>query len=104
MPAPSHHAAKNTRPGLLARCGTINYFCILQILPERQVLAGPDYKGVVRVRFWRYGRWVDVYIDDRLPTKDGHLIYARDTDPNEFWVSLLEKAYAKYARTLFDNQ
>ena len=34
-------------------------------------------------------------IDDRLPVKDGCYIYARCFDPNEHWVALVEKAFAK---------
>ena len=30
-----------------------------------QVLFGPGYSGLVRVRLWRYGHWVTVCIDDR---------------------------------------
>lgn len=38
-----------------------------------------------------------VIIDDRLPVKakDGRLIFAGNKDPNELWVPLIEKAYAK---------
>lgn len=52
-------------------------------------------KGLYHFRFWRFGKWVDVYVDDLLPTKNGELIYAQAVDPNEIWPSLIEKAYAK---------
>ena len=51
-------------------------------------------------RFWQYGDWVDVIIDDRLPVKKTHnakyrLSLTHSEDKGEFWVALLEKAYAK---------
>jgi hypothetical protein len=64
-------------------------------VPSDQPLCGPGYKGMVNFRFWRFGEWVDVYIDDRLPTMNGKLVYGRCTEPQEFWVALIEKAYAK---------
>lgn len=49
-------------------------------------------------RFYRYGDWVDVVIDDYLPfhPNSNRLVYCSNKqNKNEFWTALLEKAYAK---------
>ena len=47
--------------------------------------------GVYRFRFYRMGEWMDVIIDDYLPKKQ-HAVVKN----NEYWVPLVEKAYAKF--------
>jgi len=56
------------------------------------------YDGVFHCRFWRLGRWYDVYVDDYLPVCDDTRLPwgARSTDPDEMWVPLIEKAFARY--------
>ncbi|XP_040582938.1 calpain-A-like [Lepeophtheirus salmonis] len=77
----------------LAKRGDLIY----KVVPQNQSLSpeDPEYNGVIRVRLWHFGKWTQVFIDDRLPSKNGSFICAKSLSEDEFWISMLEKAFAK---------
>ncbi|KAH6582070.1 hypothetical protein BASA61_008696 [Batrachochytrium salamandrivorans] len=55
-----------------------------------------NHPGIFRFRFFKFGSWVEVVVDDFLPcTAQGEWVCSLSGDRRELWVPLIEKAFAK---------
>jgi hypothetical protein len=69
---------------------------LLQQIMKNYDFNSKNYIGKLSFNIWDYGKWSKIVIDDRLPTINNKVIFSRSSNNNEFWCSLLEKAYAKF--------
>ncbi|MEQ2252116.1 Calpain-5 [Ilyodon furcidens] len=99
--------------GVVGNCWFVAACSCLALKPHLWKRVIPDWKeqewdsnhpgnhaGIFHFQFWIFGEWIDVVVDDRLPTINGKLIYCHSKQKNEFWSALLEKAYAKLSRDI----
>mmetsp|Transcript_7872 Transcript_7872/g.15225 ORF Transcript_7872/g.15225 Transcript_7872/m.15225 type:complete len:1014 (-) Transcript_7872:50-3091(-) len=88
--------------GSLGDCWFLGALCTLATKPELldRLFVNTEHMltcGFVTCQFFKNGEWKQVIVDTRLPYNGsfGAPIYAHCNDPNEMWLPLLEKAYAK---------
>ncbi|ESP05624.1 hypothetical protein LOTGIDRAFT_102635 [Lottia gigantea] len=74
-----------------------------RVLTDDSYYTSPDrYDGIFHCKLWKFGQWRDVYTDDYLPVgidrnKRLYIWTSHSaTDNNEMWVSLMEKAFARF--------
>lgn len=90
----------DVKQGALGDCWLLGSFLCLATNPE--LLQNLIYydgiaSGFAVFRFFKNGEWKFVFIDTLIPYSPTQKtpLYGHCTDPQEFWVPLIEKAYAK---------
>ena len=93
-------APKDVKQGILGDCWVLGSVVLLSMHQEllRNLLVHDGLEhGFAVFQFFKNGKWQYVIIDTRIPFNSTSKtpLYGHCDDPNEFWVPLMEKAYAK---------
>uniref|UniRef100_A0A6S9I198 Calpain catalytic domain-containing protein n=1 Tax=Heterosigma akashiwo TaxID=2829 RepID=A0A6S9I198_HETAK len=86
--------------GALGNCWFVSALSVLasrQMLLRNVIVSDKNAaRGIYTLKFFKGGKWVYVHVDDKLPcNRAGKVLFGHGQDPNEVWVSVIEKAYAK---------
>ncbi|CAG9576651.1 calpain-like_cysteine_peptidase [Leishmania major strain Friedlin] len=81
-------------------CSTLTAFAALlehhpDVIRNCFISKNPRKDGRYTFQFHRYGQWIKVEIDDRIPMVKGDTVFCR-SPTHHWWPLLLEKAYAKF--------
>uniref|UniRef100_A0A3Q3JEH4 Calpain catalytic domain-containing protein n=1 Tax=Monopterus albus TaxID=43700 RepID=A0A3Q3JEH4_MONAL len=79
-------------------CLTLHPYMFAKVVPPNQSLS-KSYAGIFHFKFWQYGEWVEVVVDDRLPVRQGQALedftggiaYSKDVSshtPQDLWRRL----------------
>eukprot|EP01123_Difflugia_compressa_P010480 TRINITY_DN3847_c0_g1_i1.p1 TRINITY_DN3847_c0_g1~~TRINITY_DN3847_c0_g1_i1.p1 ORF type:complete len:1025 (-),score=208.60 TRINITY_DN3847_c0_g1_i1:50-3124(-) len=90
----------DVKQGALGDCWLLSSLCVLaahgnSLIKDLFFETYPEY-GIIQCQFFKDGEWYFVVTDDRIPCNvQGRPSFGTCRDPNELWVPVLEKCYAK---------